>query len=89
MTELENSEVWSGPPKPAVAFHTGIWDRTKVARVDICCFETISTLGRGGYFDAYGIIRDVLQNHLAQILALVAMEQPLSFGAADVRAGQG
>ncbi|EGB03689.1 hypothetical protein AURANDRAFT_59602 [Aureococcus anophagefferens] len=49
----------------------GIWDRTKVARVDICCFETISTLGRGGYFDAYGIIRDVLQNHLAQILALV------------------
>ena len=67
----------------------GIWDRTKVARVDICCFETISTLGRGGYFDAYGIIRDVLQNHLAQILALVAMEQPLSFGAADVGAGQG
>ncbi|KAH8077311.1 glucose-6-phosphate dehydrogenase [Aureococcus anophagefferens] len=85
----------------------GIWDRTKVARVDICCFETISTLGRGGYFDAYGIIRDVLQNHLAQILALVgagkeseipkgsylgrfplalvAMEQPLSFGAADVK----
>ena len=38
----------------------GIWDRTKVARVDICCFETISTLGRGGYFDAYGIIhRDI------------------------------
>ncbi|KAH8047372.1 glucose-6-phosphate dehydrogenase [Aureococcus anophagefferens] len=65
----------------------GIWDRSKVARVDICCFETISTLGRGGYFDAYGIIRDVLQNHLAQILALalVAMEQPLSFGAADVK----
>ena len=63
----------------------GIWDRTKVRRVDICCFETISTLGRGGYFDSYGIIRDVLQNHLAQILALVAMEQPLSFGARDVK----
>ena len=40
---------------------------------------------RGGYFDSYGIIRDVLQNHLAQILALVAMEQPLSFGARDVK----
>ena len=33
-------------------------------------------MGRGGYFDNYGIIRDILQNHLMQVLALVAMEKP-------------
>ena len=44
--------------------------------------EDFGTDGRGGYFDQYGIIRDVMQNHLLQMVALVAMEQPLSFGAA-------
>jgi len=47
--------------------------------------EKIGTEGRGGYFDQYGIIRDVMQNHLLQMLALVAMEQPLSLGAEDIR----
>ena len=54
-------------------------------RVEICCLEEVDCRGRGGYFDAYGIIRDVTQNHLAQLLALVAMEQPLSLKADDVR----
>jgi hypothetical protein len=40
--------------------------------------EDFGTQGRGGYFDQYGIIRDVIQNHLLQILALFAMEQPVS-----------
>ncbi|KAJ8605606.1 hypothetical protein CTAYLR_000061 [Chrysophaeum taylorii] len=62
-----------------------IWSRSHVARVEVCCLESIGTAGRGGYFDSYGIIRDVMQNHLAQIMALVAMEQPLSFGAEDIR----
>mmetsp|Transcript_25174 Transcript_25174/g.100223 ORF Transcript_25174/g.100223 Transcript_25174/m.100223 type:complete len:493 (-) Transcript_25174:154-1632(-) len=62
-----------------------IWSRSHVERIEVCCFEEIGTAGRGGYFDKYGIIRDVLQNHLAQILALVAMEQPLSFDADDIR----
>jgi len=39
--------------------------------------EDFGTQGRGGYFDNYGIIRDILQNHLMQVLALVAMEEPL------------
>ena len=39
--------------------------------------ENFGTEGRGGYFDQYGIIRDVIQNHLLQILALFAMEQPV------------
>ena len=41
------------------------------------------TQGRGGYFDQYGIIRDVMQNHLLQILALVGMEAPLKLTGAD------
>merc|ERR1719486_1319890 len=62
-----------------------IWNRQHIANVQICCDEEIGTEGRGGYFDQYGIIRDVMQNHLMQILALVAMEQPLSFSAAHIR----
>lgn len=62
-----------------------VWSRFHIARVEICCLEKIGTNGRGGYFDEYGIIRDVMQNHLAQIMALIAMEQPLSFAAEDIR----
>ena len=39
--------------------------------------ENFGTEGRGGYFDQYGIIRDVIQNHLLQIVALFAMEPPV------------
>ena len=41
--------------------------------------------GRGGYFDHYGIIRDVMQNHLLQIVSLISMEQPLSLHSYDIR----
>lgn len=42
-------------------------------------------MGRGGYFDQFGIIRDVMQNHLLQILCLVAMEKPVSTSPEDIR----
>lgn len=41
--------------------------------------------GRGGYFDEFGIIRDVMQNHLLQILSLIAMEKPVSLHPDDIR----
>ena len=47
-------------------------------------FET-TTQGRGGYFDEFGIIRDVMQNHLLQILCLTAMEKPASTSPNDIR----
>lgn len=47
--------------------------------------ENFGTEGRGGYFDNYGIIRDIIQNHLLQILALFAMEPPTSLDAEDIR----
>jgi len=53
--------------------------------IQIVFKEDFGTEGRGGYFDSYGIIRDVMQNHLFQILTLVAMEAPVSLAAEDIR----
>ncbi len=61
-----------------------LWNHKYIEYVSISFAEDIGTGGRAGYFDHYGIIRDVLQNHLIQIMALVAMEQPVSFGARDI-----
>jgi glucose-6-phosphate 1-dehydrogenase len=62
-----------------------IWNRNTISQVKISWMEDQGTEGRAGYFDEYGIIRDVMQNHLLQILALIAMEQPVSLQARDVR----
>jgi len=51
-----------------------VWNRTFVDNVQISWKEDLDVEGRGGYFDGFGIIRDVMQNHLLQILSLVAME---------------
>ncbi|CAI4227537.1 unnamed protein product [Auanema sp. JU1783] len=61
------------------------WNRDNIASVMISFKEDFGTGGRAGYFDAAGIIRDVLQNHLMQILTLVAMEKPHSLNAEDIR----
>lgn len=53
-----------------------LWNREFIRGVKIVWKEDLPLEGRGGYFDQYGIIRDVVQNHLLQILALVAMEPP-------------
>jgi glucose-6-phosphate 1-dehydrogenase len=47
--------------------------------------ETRGIDGRGGYFDDYGVIRDIIQNHLMQLFALIAMEQPVSNTADEIR----
>jgi glucose-6-phosphate 1-dehydrogenase len=63
-------------------FFERMWDRNSIDSVQITFKEDFGTMGRGGYFDNYGIIRDILQNHLMQVLALVAMEKPAAvFGA--------
>jgi len=62
-----------------------LWNGQHIARVDINWAEDIGVEGRGGYFDSYGIIRDVIQNHLLQILALVAMDEPQSLAANHIR----
>jgi len=69
----------------ANSFWEPLWNRNYISSVLITFKEDIGTEGRGGYFDEFGIIRDVMQNHLLQILALVAMEPPTTMGAKDVR----
>lgn len=61
------------------------WNRENIASVLITFKEPFGTEGRGGYFDEFGIIRDVMQNHLLQILSLVAMEKPVSCHPDDIR----
>ncbi|KAJ4908456.1 hypothetical protein Rs2_12114 [Raphanus sativus] len=62
-----------------------LWSRQYIRNVQFIFSEDFGTEGRGGYFDHYGIIRDIMQNHLLQILALFAMETPVSLDAEDIR----
>jgi glucose-6-phosphate 1-dehydrogenase len=63
-----------------------IWNANYVDHVQITMAEDIGVGGRAGYYDGIGAARDVIQNHLLQLLALTAMEEPVSFNAADLRA---
>ncbi len=62
-----------------------IWNRNYIESVSVAWSETIGCAGRAGYFDQFGIIRDVVQNHLIQIVALAAMEPPIRFDAEAIR----
>ncbi|MGL5858657.1 MAG: glucose-6-phosphate dehydrogenase [Angustibacter sp.] len=63
-----------------------IWNAHYVDHVQITMAEDIGVGGRAGYYDGIGAARDVIQNHLLQLLALTAMEEPVSFDAQDLRA---
>jgi glucose-6-phosphate 1-dehydrogenase len=63
-----------------------IWNANYIDHVQITMAEDIGVGGRAGYYDGIGAARDVIQNHLLQLLALTAMEEPATFDAADLRA---
>ncbi len=63
-----------------------IWNSHYVDHVQITMAEDIGLAGRAGYYDGIGAARDVIQNHLLQLLALTAMEEPLSFSPESLRA---
>ncbi len=58
-----------------------IWNTHSIDHVQITVFETVGLEGRTSYFDQAGLLRDMFQNHILQMLALVAMEPPASFTA--------
>jgi glucose-6-phosphate 1-dehydrogenase len=62
-----------------------VWDARYVNSVQITMAEDVGIGSRAGFYDTAGAARDVLQNHLLQLLALVAMEEPTSFGAQEIR----
>jgi glucose-6-phosphate 1-dehydrogenase len=64
------------------------WDRHHIESVQIIFKEDIGTGGRGGYFDGFGIIRDIMQNHLLQVFMLVAMEFPAGKDSASIAAAK-
>ncbi|ODV94323.1 hypothetical protein PACTADRAFT_70950 [Pachysolen tannophilus NRRL Y-2460] len=61
------------------------WNKDHISSVQISFKEPFGTEGRGQYFDDIGIIRDVMQNHLLQVLTILTMERPVSFDAEDIR----
>ena len=63
-----------------------VWNAHYVDHVQITMAEDIGVAGRAGYYDGIGAARDVIQNHLLQLLALTAMEEPTSFDAHALRA---
>lgn len=63
-----------------------LWHRNSVELIQITMAEKYSVAGRGRFYDAVGALRDVVQNHLLQVLALVAMDAPIGSSAGELRA---
>ncbi len=61
------------------------WNRDRVESIEITVAESLGTEGRAGYYENSGVLRDMVQNHLTQLLSLIAMEAPNAFEADDIR----
>ena len=70
----------------ANALFEPIWDRRYIDHVQITVAEQLGVEHRGGYYDQAGALRDMIQNHLMQILSLISMEPPIAFTADEIRA---
>jgi glucose-6-phosphate 1-dehydrogenase len=62
-----------------------VWNRRYIDHVQLTNAESIGVEGRGAYYDSAGVVRDMIQNHVFQVLSLVAMEPPVNLSANSVR----
>ena len=62
-----------------------LWSRQYIEEVQIFATETLGCEGRSQYYDGSGVVRDMLQNHMLQVLALIAMEAPCKMTATEIR----
>jgi glucose-6-phosphate 1-dehydrogenase len=62
-----------------------LWNRNYVNHIEITSAESVGVEGRGGYYEGSGALRDMLQNHLLQLVGLVAMEPPVNFESDSIR----
>jgi glucose-6-phosphate 1-dehydrogenase len=62
-----------------------LWNRNHIEYVEITAAESIDIQGRGAFYEETGVVRDIIQNHLLQVMSLVTMEVPASFSADDIR----
>lgn len=62
-----------------------LWNSAHISAIEIVWDESLTLEGRAGYYDGVGALKDMVQNHLLQVLCLVAMEPPLSLGERDLR----
>jgi glucose-6-phosphate 1-dehydrogenase len=69
----------------ANVFFEHLWNRDHIERVEITVAEKVGIEGRANYYDQTGALRDMVQNHLTQLLTLIAMEAPVAFEADSIR----
>ena len=69
----------------ANALFEPIWNKNYIDHVQITSSETVGVEGRGGYYETSGALRDMVQNHILQLLCMTAMEAPVSFDANEIR----
>jgi glucose-6-phosphate 1-dehydrogenase len=69
----------------ANALFEPVWNRNYIDHIQITASETVGMEGRGDYYEHSGALRDMVQNHILQLLCMIAMEAPLSFDANEIR----
>ena len=69
----------------ANALFESVWNRDRIERVEVTVAESLGVEARAGYYDHAGALRDMLQNHVTQLLTLLAMEAPAAFDADAIR----